>query len=548
MSGLVASSFPFFAKNSVFSRLENLTPVLAPTVITAIFAVFNLLGLLRHELWRDEFQAWMVARDSGSVLEMLQHLRNEGHPALWHMCLYGLAQWSHNPWLMQAFHGLIAIATVSLIQHFSPFKLTHKILLTFSYFIVYEYAIISRNYGLGAFFLFSFCAAFCQSRHLFSLALILVLLANTNLFGLLLSFSLAILLLFRWWDQRREKHARSNFVGTLVILGTGWLISMAQIARPLWEPLLAKHTGRLGFMPLSQTVAGAVIPEGVEMTFPVKVAYTLVQIWQAYVPIPTFAPRAFWDTNILLDSPFMRVRGLAVGLGLGLLISAALVVWAVRLLGRRSPRLALVYLVGTGLILLFCMQFFWWGSLRHQGYLWLLLVACLWLAQANVFPQELGRSRPLRLQGFTLLLALQCFAGVYLYSQDLAYSFSAGQQTARFIRQNHLEQLTLVGLRDREASVLSGYLEQPLYYPEGDRVGSFWDIYEKPVPPEELGRRIEAIATQTHQDLLLIWSRPLDIPLESLTVTPLATFKSKLIDSECFYLYRAQSQPVDSKR
>ncbi|NJM57536.1 MAG: hypothetical protein HC857_08995 [Synechococcales cyanobacterium RU_4_20] len=105
-----------------------------------------------------------------------------------------------------------------------------------------------------------------------------------------------------------------------------------------------------------------------------------------------------------------------------------------------------------------------------------------------------------------------------------------------------------MGLRDREASVLSGYLGQPLYYPEGDRVGSFWDVYEKPVSPEELGRRIEAIATQTHQDLLLIWSRPLDVPLESLTVTPLATFKSKLIDSECFYLYRAQSQPVNSKR
>lgn len=542
---------------------------LSPGVVTAVFALFNLIGILRHELWRDELQAWMLTRDSGSLLEVFQHLRNEGHPSLWHLCLYGLNQWSHNPLLMQLFHSAIAIATVYIIQRFSPFNLTQKILLTFSYFLAYEYAIISRSYGLGAFFLFAFCAAFVQSRSLFSLALLLVFLANTNAFGVLISFALALLLLFRWWDERREKQARRNFFGVLLILGSGWFVSLAQITRPIWEPLLAKHVGRLGFMPLVETVATAVIPEDVVMTFPVKVVYSFVQIWKAYVPIPALGEPEFWNTNLLLDSSFSRfslsdfsfsrLEGLPIGLALGLLMSAAIVAWTVVTL-RRSPRLITVYLLGTAFILLFCIQFFWWGSLRHQGYLWLLFVACLWLGKANVFGQEqtarvslssvseLSSQRlpSVRLGLFTLLLVLQSFAGLFLYSQDLLYSFSSSRQTAHYIRHNQLETLTLVGVRDRETSVLSGYLNKPLFYPERDQFGSFWDIYNKPLEAAELARRIEQLADQDPEDLLLVLSYPLEPSLEQelkqVAVTPLADFQSKLIDSESFYLYRLQDR------
>ena len=55
-------------------------------------AIFLLLGgfiAWHHEMWRDEIQAWLIARDSASPIEVLYHLnRYDGHPGLWHLCLY----------------------------------------------------------------------------------------------------------------------------------------------------------------------------------------------------------------------------------------------------------------------------------------------------------------------------------------------------------------------------------------------------------------------------------------------------------------------------
>ncbi|MEO0458839.1 MAG: hypothetical protein AAF152_19975, partial [Cyanobacteria bacterium P01_A01_bin.114] len=128
--------------------------------LTGIFAVIGLVGVLRHEMWRDELQAWLLARDSTSIIDLFQNTRTEAHPALWHLCLYGLAQISHNPLIMQLFHLTVATASVYLIARFSPFTQLQRTLLAFGYFSLYEYAVISRSYALGVFFVFLFCSLY----------------------------------------------------------------------------------------------------------------------------------------------------------------------------------------------------------------------------------------------------------------------------------------------------------------------------------------------------------------------------------------------------
>jgi hypothetical protein len=43
-----------------------------------------LLGLLlaHHEMWRNELQAWLLARDSDSLAELWRNTRYEEHPLL----------------------------------------------------------------------------------------------------------------------------------------------------------------------------------------------------------------------------------------------------------------------------------------------------------------------------------------------------------------------------------------------------------------------------------------------------------------------------------
>src|SRR5258706_11718259 len=57
-------------------------------IITAIFLIVASVGMIYHEMWRDEYQAWLVARDAHSISQLFHNLKYEGNPALSHIFLY----------------------------------------------------------------------------------------------------------------------------------------------------------------------------------------------------------------------------------------------------------------------------------------------------------------------------------------------------------------------------------------------------------------------------------------------------------------------------
>ena len=75
----------------------------AENLLILTFVLLILLGVFHHELWRDETQSWLIARDSTSLLDLFRNTHYEGHPLLWHYCLYGLSRISRNPLTMQFF-------------------------------------------------------------------------------------------------------------------------------------------------------------------------------------------------------------------------------------------------------------------------------------------------------------------------------------------------------------------------------------------------------------------------------------------------------------
>ena len=56
--------------------------------LLGLFAILLALVTSRHAMFGDEAQAWLIARDSGNLLELAHHLRYEGHPALWYLLIY----------------------------------------------------------------------------------------------------------------------------------------------------------------------------------------------------------------------------------------------------------------------------------------------------------------------------------------------------------------------------------------------------------------------------------------------------------------------------
>ncbi|MEO5905603.1 MAG: hypothetical protein ABIQ11_02680, partial [Saprospiraceae bacterium] len=159
-----------------------------PYVITAIFFGLSLLGILKHEMWRDEYQAWMVAADAHSIPQLFQNLKYEGNPVLWHAFLFIITTFTDNPFGMQIFHILISAGFIFLINRYAPFNLLQKILLTFGYYTFYEYNIISRGYGLGLLLIVAFCILYAQrQKHILWIAAVLFVLANSTIFGVMLA-------------------------------------------------------------------------------------------------------------------------------------------------------------------------------------------------------------------------------------------------------------------------------------------------------------------------------------------------------------------------
>ena len=191
-------------------------------VLIIIFAVITLIGILNHAMWRDELNGWLIARDSYSFINFFDNIKYEGHPLIWYVCLWFLNQITGNPLAMQFFHWFIAIASVSIFVIFSPFTKTQKILFIFGYLPLYEYSVISRNYGIGVLSIFIFCACF-KTRHnsYLPLALILAIMANTNAYCLLISlalgFTLTIEYIFRGYFHYQTKANKYNILGDIYI-------------------------------------------------------------------------------------------------------------------------------------------------------------------------------------------------------------------------------------------------------------------------------------------------------------------------------------------
>ena len=90
--------------------------------ITLFFLIVATITMCYHELWRDEYQAWLIASNSNSLSNLFQNSKYEGHPIAWFWLLYIGAKISPLPDFMRIIHLGIAAATVWLIVQYSYTK------------------------------------------------------------------------------------------------------------------------------------------------------------------------------------------------------------------------------------------------------------------------------------------------------------------------------------------------------------------------------------------------------------------------------------------
>lgn len=465
------------------------TGLLALVLLAFIFAAAG--TVIHHEMWRDELQAWMVARDSDTLLGLFRNTRYEGHPPLWHFCLFLLSKVNSLPVMMQAFHLLIAAGSAFLALRFAPFPRSLRVLFVFGYIPFYEFCVKSRGYALGVFLSFLFCVLLerllrpdgsppvtapttlgrKQIRHgtrptprssVLLFGLILGMLCLTSVIGAFIAVGFAVVLAGRlhrgssWQLFLSRPDVLAGFLVFLVALAVSafWMIPPAD---------------------------GGYATETILHFEAYRYASVISRLTHAFLPLPS---TVLEPTRTSWDHP----------------AAYPILCWSVAFFWRRRSIVLFYGLTTLALLTLLYVKYF--GLFWHHAHFFLFWFLSLWLArQENPHSTVAPSLRRVGDWSIAAVLVVHAYTGIAAHVRDWKHPFSAGKATAAFLEGHRLartiddrsttrdipgtnsddsQQWLLAGDLDFVASTVVGYLPvgQSMFYIAGERYGTFirWDL------------------------------------------------------------------------
>lgn len=498
--------------------------------VAVLFLLVGLFGILNHEMWRDELEIWLIARDSASLGALLGNIGTQGHPILWYLLNFLLARFTDSPVAMQALHLLIATGGAFVVLRAAPFSQVQRILFCFGYLWLYEFTVISRSYGLVFLLIFLFLARLDRNGALTPLlGVILLLAANTHLYGGILGGCLSLAVL---WALA----ARGGTSGSWVGLAIAW-VGIAVGTGHVYLQRLAIGEAHLG-----------VYRPGYDATW---LAQCLSTVFRGYVPLPDPTSARFWNSNLLDALPG------SLGPFIGALFSIALLALSLLVLRRREARLA--FALGAASMLSITL-FAWYGQLRQHAQIFMLFVVCLWLdriLETRFAPRPAPSARSLRPAAsvaLTSLLALQFVAAGYAYAMELARPFSNASRAGAYLRQPEFDDALLVGSFDYSAEPIAAYVPKRIYYPESGEFRTFldWGPQRKRVGPQIVLEQAVELMRSRHREVLVVLCYELaelrpgetDALDESARMEYLARFDGAIVPDENYFVYRIYDLPT----
>jgi hypothetical protein len=250
--------------------------------------------------------------------------------------------------------------------------------------------------------------------------------------------------------------------------------------------------------------------------------------WRALLPLPPLQLEA-WNIDPLAQAPGWRAAA-----GFGLWLGALALVWPHRI--ARA-----IFVSGSAALIAFAYAKFF-GSLRHHGHLWLLLLAALWIGGDA---GGTARRRSWRERSFVALLIAHVAIGAFISALDLIHPFSNGARTAALLRAEGLDRLPLLGYREPPAAPVALALRQPLFAPSRAAYVTHtdWGPQQLDVGLDELRCQARRLAHREADDVVLVMNAPLP-PWDEVRLLHGVT--GAMVSSENYFLYRLDRTRLDA--
>lgn len=317
-----------------------------PELICLFFyAALASFAIAHHEPWADEAQAWQLARSLSPWQLLHTYLHYEGSPALWHLLLWTLIHLGVGYTGMHWICGAIALTGTALLLFLSPFPLYLRLLLPFTFFLAFQYAVVARSYVLVPVFLFA--ASYLWKRNPIVIAVLLGLLANLAAHATIIAVSMAVIYVL---DRRHRDWPRKTLLQALLVLVAACALAL-WTAYPAPDVVIASFHAAGGPAPvpvsrvavltagfLSSLLFGLCDPWWLSIFFWIAILVAMVKMQRAkfLIPILVFA----------LFSSVIKINFWHSGLKFMLLLTLLWIVWE-RLPASRSRILLQVALLFT---------------------------------------------------------------------------------------------------------------------------------------------------------------------------------------------------------
>jgi hypothetical protein len=387
------------------------------------------VGMHLHAMWRDEVQAWLIVRDSSDIAGLFHNLRYEGHPALYYLALWSVAQVLGSMSSLHVVQFTAAAAVAFMLIWVSPFTLVERVLLPFGAFPLFEYGIKSRSYSLGLLILLLVCQVWPQrARRPILIGVLLALLGNVHVLFALIGSALvgaAILERLLQWRARRAfgfRLADRKEIFAVGVFGFGVMLALFTASPPADSGIVMEH-GQLE-----------------------KIART-IYAFSGMVGEPWHDPR------VIIAASFLGIATSFLATWTFLKECYVVIFFASSILGL------------TGFFYMVYLPY-----AQHTGLIFSVFVAAAWLSRANTRSQGL----PGRAGWMPAVWAVQACFGVALLIRSTLFPFSNGAAAAEFIRSHGWAEQPIAALADLQASTVVGYLNVAhIFYIPGKRDGSF---------------------------------------------------------------------------
>jgi hypothetical protein len=204
------------------------TEVIILTVILGCYLIFNGIMLAGHELWRDEANVWLIAREL-SPLQLLREIRYQGHPCLWYLLTMPFAKAGFPFQTLSVLSYFVMAVTAGIFVYQAPFHPVTKLICLMSPVFSYYYPVVARNYCLIALLLMLLALLYPERNEkpvLYGLLLGLLVQADT------IALATAGLLSLMWlWEGLRQSLGERKG-RALLTAGKGLWIPLASLG--LW--------------------------------------------------------------------------------------------------------------------------------------------------------------------------------------------------------------------------------------------------------------------------------------------------------------------------